>query len=330
MSDLAARYGRVLDSIGEWDERGGMALFRCCFPARHRNGDANPSGRAKIGHHGQLLLRCFGCGAVASDFAKHLGLSVADFFADSRTREGRRAMDLPQRVTATYDYCNEQGVLYARKLRLEPGWHGRKKDFIWQRPIAEELTKARGLPAGWAQGMSEGRYTPGKIVDKVQIYVPVDPAEENPPYVPLPMVRPGLYRLPDLIAAPPTVPVFLVEGEGKADLLNQIGMVATCAPHGANAWDHGYSQLFAGRRVVIVSDDDTPGWSFSRTIAGSLAWVGVQELRLLQRSDRTQGWPEAGDVKDWLLTLPVAERKAALVTACKLCQQYSFSQAVAA
>ena len=37
------------------------------------------------------------------------------------------------------------------------------------------------------------------------------------------------YRLPELMAAPPKMPIYITEGEGKAELLAKLGFVATSA-----------------------------------------------------------------------------------------------------
>jgi hypothetical protein len=46
-------------------------------------------------------------------------------------------------------------------------------------------------------------------------------------------VRPVLYRLPELLAADPTEPVYVVEGEKDVDALVALGLVATTNPGGA-------------------------------------------------------------------------------------------------
>src|SRR4051794_17247580 len=43
-------------------------------------------------------------------------------------------------------------------------------------------------------------------------------------------IKPTLYRLPELLAAPPDQPAFLVEGEKDADRLASLGLVATTSP----------------------------------------------------------------------------------------------------
>ena len=49
-------------------------------------------------------------------------------------------------------------------------------------------------------------------------------------------VRRVLYRLPELMAADPAKPVFIVEGEKDANRLIQQGLIATTNPMGAGKW----------------------------------------------------------------------------------------------
>jgi hypothetical protein len=104
-----------------------------------------------------------------------------------------------------------------------------------------------------------------------------------------------LYRLPQLLAAQPHMPVFIVEGEKDADNLAAKGQVATCNPMGAEKWKDAYSESLRGRNVVIVPDNDEAGRRHADNVACSLqgkaASVKVVEL---------PGLPDHGDVSDFL------------------------------
>jgi hypothetical protein len=104
-----------------------------------------------------------------------------------------------------------------------------------------------------------------------------------------------LYRLPELLAADPADPVFLVEGEKDVDRLRAGGLVATCNPMGAGKWRPEYGQSLRGRHVVIVPDNDAPGRAHADHVAHALrdqaARVDVVQL---------PGLREHGDVTDWL------------------------------
>lgn len=80
---------------------------------------------------------------------------------------------------------------------------------------------------------------------------------------------PVLYRLPEIMSAKE---VFIVEGEGKADLLHSWGLTATCLDAGANSpWKDAYLQYFDGKEsVVILPDNDKPGREYALRIAKAL------------------------------------------------------------
>lgn len=119
-------------------------------------------------------------------------------------------------------------------------------------------------------------------------------------------VRRVLYRLPDVIAAAPDVPIYLVEGEKDADELARLGFVATTSAMGAKApWkpEYGYAESLAGRDVVIVPDNDDVGRGHANKVAAALGPVA--------RSVKVIGLPgteEKGDVSDWLATGGSADR----------------------
>ncbi|HEU0183792.1 MAG TPA: AAA family ATPase, partial [Blastocatellia bacterium] len=104
-----------------------------------------------------------------------------------------------------------------------------------------------------------------------------------------------LYRLPELIAADSGEIVFLVEGEKDVDRLRAGGLVATCSPMGAGKWRDEYAKFLAGRKVVIIPDNDQPGRDHAQAEAKSLRGVAVSGGTLT-----LPGLPEKGDVSDWL------------------------------
>lgn len=103
-----------------------------------------------------------------------------------------------------------------------------------------------------------------------------------------------LYRLPDIRAADPAEPVYLVEGERKADKLASWGLVATAVAFGANGWQRSYASALAGRTVVILPDNDDVGREFAdkarKDIEAAGATVWVIDL---------PGLPPKGDIMDW-------------------------------
>jgi hypothetical protein len=120
-----------------------------------------------------------------------------------------------------------------------------------------------------------------------------------------PDLRP-LYHLP-IIATSPTV--VLVEGEGCADALHSIGIVATSAMQGANApiEKTDWSPL-SGKAVTIWPDNDEPGTTYARNVAAKLVSIGCKVRVVPPPVGRPPKWDagdcvaEGGDVGAILLT----------------------------
>jgi hypothetical protein len=108
---------------------------------------------------------------------------------------------------------------------------------------------------------------------------------------------PLLYRLPELLAADPADPVWIVEGERCADVLAALGWVVTTNSGGAGHWPAACNAVLTGRTVYILPDNDDAGRHHADLIATPLravaAVVKIVELPAL---------PEHGDVADFLAT----------------------------
>ncbi|MDP6494877.1 MAG: hypothetical protein QGI09_05565, partial [Dehalococcoidia bacterium] len=100
---------------------------------------------------------------------------------------------MKRRISATYDYTDEDGTLLFQTVRYDP------KDFAQRQPDGK---------GGWKWNL-EG-------------------------------VRRVLYRLPELLGADPSEPVFIVEGEKDVDRLAGLGLVATTNPMGVKKWRPEY------------------------------------------------------------------------------------------
>jgi len=114
--------------------------------------------------------------------------------------------------------------------------------------------------------------------------------------------RPGVKgidtRIPyhlDKLAAQPEAEVYLVEGEKHVHALEALGLLATTNAGGAGKWTDEHSRYLAGRRVVILPDNDAPGIAHARKAQASLEAAGA-EVKVVM----LPGLPEKGDVIDWL------------------------------
>lgn len=103
------------------------------------------------------------------------------------------------------------------------------------------------------------------------------------------------YRLPELLAASASQPVFIVEGEKDVDRLRSLGLVATTNAGGACKWRDEYNEVLKGRDVVILPDNDRPGREHAEQVAKS-----VQGIASHVKTITLPGLEEKGDVSDWL------------------------------
>ena len=93
------------------------------------------------------------------------------------------------------------------------------------------------------------------------------------------------YKLPELLDAKTAGRIiYVVEGEKAADALISIGVTATTAHTGAGSWPEAITEYFAGANVVIVPDNDLPGWRYAQkaveAIWGIAKNVKVVDLQL--------------------------------------------------
>lgn len=101
---------------------------------------------------------------------------------------------------------------------------------------------------------------------------------------------PVLYNLPEVLRADYC---FLVEGEGKADLLTSWGLTATCLDSGASSpWRDEYTASL--KKIIILPDADTPGRASAARVARILYNAG-KKLKVVE----LPGLGEREDIIDW-------------------------------
>lgn len=102
--------------------------------------------------------------------------------------------------------------------------------------------------------------------------------------------RQVLYRLPEVVEAPI---VFVVEGERDVETLREYGFVATTNAGGAKAhWAPQYTEALRGREVILIPDNDAPGWERTTRIARALLGTAAR-IRVLDLPEDTK------DISDW-------------------------------
>ncbi|HKI11134.1 MAG TPA: hypothetical protein VKA02_03395 [Candidatus Acidoferrum sp.] len=107
-------------------------------------------------------------------------------------------------------------------------------------------------------------------------------------------VRRVPYRLNEVVLAEQ---VFLPEGEKDAESLRAIGLIASTNPGGANGWRPEFAGYFRGKAVIVMPDQDAPGYSWAERVLHDLTPVA----RTLKRIDLPGlKFGSGGDVTDWL------------------------------
>jgi hypothetical protein len=235
----------------------------------------------------EQVFNCRGCG-VGGDVIKLVEhLDGVDFahacqsLTCERRPNGRRYYATIKQTTATFEYHDESGAIaYAiDRVGFQAG-NGvfllkngkRKKEFRQRRPDPDR-------PGQWIHNVDG--------VPKIS------------------------YHLPELIEAVAAQHlIFIVEGEGKVDALREIGIVATTNPGGAGKWLPEMSERLRGADVILVPDNDEPGWKHVHQVGASLVGVASRTRVLV-----LPGLLAKGDIRDWLAAGGTREQLDALVEA---------------
>jgi len=168
-----------------------------------------------------------------------------------------------------------------------------------QHQVIDEL-RARGL---WESSFNDDPritevydYTDedGRLLYQIVRYIPKSFKQRRPDgaggWIWRKNKRQVLYRLPEVLDAPI---VFLVEGEKDVETLRSHGFVATTNAGGSHAkWLFEYTKTLAGREVILIPDNDAPGWNRTAGIADALLGVAAR-IRLLPLPAGIK------DISDW-------------------------------
>ena len=135
-------------------------------------------------------------------------------------------------------------------------------------------------------------------------------------------VRQVLYRLPELVAADPNAPVFLVEDERDADRLVTRELVATTNPGGADVtktgkpgkgkWRPEFNSFLRDRRVVIVPRNHDAGrehaWKVAEQLLPFATQVRIVELPGVRPGESVSQFFTNGGNREQLLELVEREK----------------------
>jgi len=118
-------------------------------------------------------------------------------------------------------------------------------------------------------------------------------------------VNPVPYHLPEVIKA--IEPVLIVEGEKDVEKLRRMGFTATTSPMGAGKWKPSYNKYLKDKEVILIPDNDQPGYQHCRNIGQSLWGIAKKikwlELPGLEEKEDIGDWIEKGNTKEKLLQL---------------------------
>ena len=110
---------------------------------------------------------------------------------------------------------------------------------------------------------------------------------------------PIIYNLPKVLEAKENrKTIFIVEGESKADVLNELGYVATTAPFsGTDKWNERYNKYVKYANVLILADNDDKSREFAENTYSEVSEyannVGIIELVSLYPQLK-----KGGDIED--------------------------------
>lgn len=107
----------------------------------------------------------------------------------------------------------------------------------------------------------------------------------------------ALYRLEDAIECGGTI--LVCEGEKDVDNLWSIGFAAVCNAHGAGSWTAAHSELLRGKSIIVLNDNDEPGYAH----AGHVVRCSLNVAASVRRLDLKNYWLDIGegeDISDWL------------------------------
>lgn len=129
------------------------------------------------------------------------------------------------------------------------------------------------------------------------------------------------YRLSDVLyASRKQKPLFICEGEKAADALASIGVFTSTSHTGAGSWPAANSHWFADMHIVLVPDNDQPGYRYASLVASALLPI-AKSVRLLALP---VGHTE--DAFEWVMA---GGDKAALMTLCKGLQPLADAESIA-
>jgi len=275
-SEPIDRMVSALESHGCAPQRAGSGWRARCPAHEDKRASLSVSG----GNNGGCVVHCHAGCSVESVVAA-LGLGLADLMPDNGKAGTPNSRPGPKPAAGNgRSYPTAEAAIGA----LAKQFGGRPPDHRWD--YHDATGNVVGVVLRWNR--------PDGDKD-------IRPVRRNPDGTwaigAMPEPRP-LYRLPEVLAAAPDVPVVVVEGEKAADAAVACGLVATTSSGGAKAASKTDWKPLAGRRVVVLPDNDEAGEQYAEDVARLCVAAGVKDVRILRLADYAPGLPAGGDLAD--------------------------------
>ena len=234
--------------------------------------DRRPSLSIAEGSDGRVLLHCH-AGCSPEDVCGALGLDLRELFPANGTKNpsAGKGSPKPSAKPAVFPSAKEAVLAYGLG-RPSSFWvykdaQGQPVAVVarWDTAQGKEIRPVVRDTAGWKWGA---------------------PPEPRP-----------LYRLPELLAASPEVPVVVVEGEKTAEAAVKCGLTAVTSWGGAKAASKTDWSPLGGRKVIILPDKDEAGEGYAETVVSLCRKAGAASVKILRLADYCN-LPEHGDLAD--------------------------------
>lgn len=237
--------------------------FKACCPSHE---DRNPSLSIREADDGTVLVKCFG-GCPTPQVVSDLGLNMAELFpTPSEPPWPAKTSAKPHAQPRNFASADDAIKAYGRGtpdrqwsyIDADGGEVGRIAR--WETAAGKEIRPVAKFPDGWRHAaMPEPRQ---------------------------------LFNLQNLTADCDSV-VYVVEGEKCVDALTALGLLATTSAGGSQAARLTDWTPLAGRRVVVLPDNDDAGRKYANAVGDIL-----EDVSAAVRVGALDGLAVGGDVAD--------------------------------
>jgi hypothetical protein len=278
---------RVLDLLDSVTGKDGKYSARC--PAHD---DQEPSLSVSTGDDGKVLLCCH-AGCPVEAVVEALGLTMADLFPSSRNGRAKKGKAAhknskpPRRKPppAGKSYPSVEKALQAADRLMARDDARRTGRWDYHTADGEHVASVVRYDLGAADGAK-----PEKTFRPISLH-PGGWYIADPP---------GLWPLYNLRELGNNQRIVVVEGEKCADALADLGVIAVTSAHGAQAAGKTDWSPLAGRRAVILPDNDEPGAGYANDVGAILR--DLQPAATVKTLDRDFCGDRAGDDAVELIT----------------------------